>query len=500
MRSTEVLYQQYRTHMTTLADVRSASAVLQWDQETYLPSGAGERRGAQISTLSELAHKLFTATELGDVMQELSQRNDLTAVQRTNVQRSLHDYKKAQRYPSTFVRKLSEAVNKAFHSWIGARKENSFKVYATALNTLIGLKKEEAALLGGGAHPYDALLDEYEKGCTVALLDKTFGNLLPGLSKLLAQIKEAPQVDDSFLHHHFPKDQQWAWGMELIKGLGFDFSKGRQDVSEHPFSTSFGATDVRITTRIDENDFGNMNWSCIHEVGHALYEQGLPDDQYGLPGGEAASYSIHESQSRLWENNVGRSLSFWTHWYPVLQQHFPQQLGGVDVNRFYKGINKVQPSLIRTEADEVTYHFHVAIRYNLEKELIAGNLSADDIVPYWNNQYKNLLGVTVPDDKRGALQDVHWSHGSFGYFPTYSLGSLYAAQFFASAQKALPQLNENLRTGDTSALLGWLRNQVHSKGKALESEQLCKEITGAGLDVPYFSEYLFEKYRLVYTL
>jgi carboxypeptidase Taq len=310
----------------------------------------------------------------------------------------------------------------------------------------------------------------------------------------------APQVDDSFLQQHYPKQQQWDFGMDIIKQLGFDFNAGRQDISEHPFTTSFNAADVRITTRIDENDFSNMLWSCIHETGHALYEQGLPGSGYGLPSGEYASLSIHESQSRLWENNVGRGQAFWEHHYVPLQQCFPGQLNNISPERFYKGINKVQPSLIRTEADELTYHFHVMIRYELEKLLIEGNLSTHDIPAWWNEQYEKYLGVKVTDDKNGCLQDVHWSHGSFGYFPTYSLGSFYAAQMFAAIEQSKPSLSEDVKNGDTSAILNWLRQNIHQYGRTFKSEELCAKACGGPLDIQYFLRYLLDKYGNIYKL
>ena len=255
---------------------------------------------------------------------------------------------------------------------------------------------------------------------------------------------------------------------------------------------------MRITTRIAENDFGNMTWSCIHEVGHALYDQGLPLEQYGLPLGEACSYSIHESQSRLWENNVGRSRIFWEHYLPELQRFFPQHFKNITPERFYRGINKVQPSLIRTEADELTYHFHVYIRYELEKQLIEGSLNTKEIPDFWKEHYKKLLNVDVPDDKQGALQDVHWSHGSFGYFPTYSLGSFYAAQFFQAARKELISLDDQISKGDFSNLLSWLRNHIHSNGRRYTSGELCLKITGKGLQIEDFTDYILHKYKLIY--
>lgn len=483
-----------------IADVNNANAVLQWDQETGLPPKGANFRGQQISTLSEISHKLFSEEELGHLLIELLGKQDLTPGQKRNVERTHEDYTRNKKYTSEFVRALSEQTNKAFHSWIEARKKNDFQVFEKDLDTLISLKKQETEILGYESHPYNALLDEFEKGATVSLLDKTFTNLLPSLEDILKKIMSRPQVDDSFLKQFFPKDRQWTWGMDLIRKLNFDFEAGRQDISEHPFSTSFNPNDVRITTRIDENDFGNMTWSCIHETGHGLYEQGLPEEEYGLPLGEACSYSIHESQSRLWENNVGRSRGFWKHFYPVLQGYFPEQFSKTSPDDFYKGINQVSTSLVRTEADEITYHFHVYIRYEIEKKLIEGSLKTSDIPVFWNEQYQKHLGIKVPDDKRGCLQDVHWSHGSFGYFPTYSLGSFYAAQFYATADRELNGLEGRLEKGDTSMLLQWLRTRIHQKGRFHTSESLCKEVTGEGLEVSYFISYLLEKYVSIYTL
>jgi carboxypeptidase Taq len=494
------LYEKYQQKMHRIADLRYANAVLQWDQETYLPPKGARFRGQQISTLSELSHQLFSEEELGSILKELLQKDDLLPEQKRNVERTYEDYIKNKKYTSEFVRTLSEHINKAFHSWIESRKKNSFSVYVKDLDALIQLKKQEAELLGYEQHPYNALLDEFEKGATVSLLDKTFDHLLPTLRELFQKIASKEQVDDHFLKQQFPKQQQWDWGMYLIKELNFDFEAGRQDISEHPFSTSFNPDDVRITTRIDESDFGNMTWSCIHETGHALYEQGLPSEQYGLPLGEACSYSIHESQSRLWENQVGRSKAFWEHYYPELQRRFPDQFHNTSLDQFYRGINKVQPSLIRTEADEITYHFHVYIRYALEKKLIEGSLPTQEIPAFWNEQYKYLLNVDIPDDKRGCLQDVHWSHGSFGYFPTYSLGSFYAAQFYTTAVRQLENLEEEIRQGNTKNLLHWLRQHIHQKGKFYTSEDLCQEVTGKTLDVSYFVNYLLEKYKGIYSL
>jgi carboxypeptidase Taq len=358
----------------------------------------------------------------------------------------------------------------------------------------VDLKRQEAERYGYEAHPYDALMDEYEKGATVKMVDKIFEDVKVPLRQLLQEVQDVQSGDDSFLRQFYPKQQQWKWGIYLAKQLGFDFESGRQDISEHPFTTNFSSQDVRITTRVDEHDFANMTWSTIHEVGHALYEQGLPAEQYGLPLGEYASLSMHESQSRLWENCVGRATAFWNYYYPKLVEFFPVQFKSISENQFLKAINKVQPSLIRTEADELTYHSHVMVRYELEKRLIEGSLQVKEIPLYWNDQYKTLLGVDVPDDKRGCLQDVHWSHGSFGYFATYSLGSFYAAQLWQQAKKDIAGLEiEIAKEGRTDSLLGWLRTNVHKHGRFYESEALCNLVTGKNLDSTVFVSYLREK-------
>jgi len=492
------LYSEYTARMQKIADVKFSAAVLQWDQETYLPPKGAEFRARQLATLSEIAHEWLIAPEFGHLLEELHTRQDLPADQQRNVALSLEDYNKQKKFTPAFVRRLSEASSRCFHTWLQARNANSFSVYSAELQNMVQLKKEEADLAGYQQHPYDALLDQYEKGATVTLLDRVFNEVRQPLKDLLARISAGRPVDDQFLRGEYPKQQQWDFGMDLIRQMGFDFEAGRQDLSEHPFTTNFNSRDVRITTRVDEHDFSNMTWSCIHETGHALYEQGLSADYYGLPLGEYASLSIHESQSRLWENNVGRSYDWWQTIYPRLQAAFPGQLKAVSLEQFYKAINKVQPSLIRTEADEVSYHFHVMIRYELEKRLIEGSLSVAEIPVWWNEHYAAWLGVTVPDDKRGCLQDVHWSHGSFGYFPTYSLGSFYAAQFFAAAKNQVRDLQTSIGKGNTAPLLGWLRENIHRWGRYYTSEELCAKATGKTLDISYFLTYLLDKYDNIY--
>lgn len=353
-------------------------------------------------------------------------------------------------------------------------------------------------MLGYEQHPYNALMNDYDKGLTVSKVDSLFVELKTPLLNLLDSLKNKKSIDNSFLFQEFKKDNQWEFGLEILKRIGFDFEAGRQDISLHPFTTNFSSKDVRVTTRIDEHDFSNMTWSCLHEGGHALYEQGLPADQYGLPLGEYCSLSIHESQSRLWENCIGRGLPFWQHNFKLLTNSFPKQLKDINIEKFYKGINSVSPSLIRTEADELTYHFHVMIRYEIEKMLIEGSIATKDIPACWNEMYQKYLGIKVPDDNRGCLQDIHWSHGSFGYFATYSLGSLYAAQLYSTIEKKYPAVSEDLTNGKINSIQDWLNKEIYCNGRYYSSEELCEKATGETLQSSYFINYATKKFSEIY--
>lgn len=497
--NTKELYEAYKTKMQKIADLRYAAAVLEWDQEVYMPLGSAETRSRQISTLNELAHTFLTDESLGNLLTDLNSSDGLNAEEKKNVSLSLEDFEKNKKLTPAFVREMSENIHKAYHAWVKARKENNGAIFEEPLQKVVELKRQQAEMLGFENHPYDALMNEYDKGLSVKITDAIFSNLQSPLKKILDFIQSKPQVDSSFLHQHFDKDKQWKFGMDILKKMGFDFERGRQDISIHPFTTNFSNSDVRVTTRIDENDFGNMTWSCIHEAGHALYEQGLPAEHYGLPLSEYCSLSIHESQSRIWENCVGRGLAFWQHNFKSLQTFFPEQLNKVTTDQFFRGINKVQPSLIRTEADELTYHFHVMIRYEIEKLLIEGSIASKDIAALWKELYQKNLGVTVPDDLKGFLQDIHWSHGSFGYFATYSTGSLYAAQFYAVIKKEDNQIENIIAAGNNAPVLQWLRKNIHSKGRFYTSEELCKAATGEYLNPKYFIDYATSKYENIYS-
>jgi len=496
-------YQILCEELRSVADVRYATAVLQWDQETYMPAKGAAMRARQIATLSEYAHQRFTSDHFLKLLEKAENEvfhHPYSEQEKANIKLIREDLNKQRKLPGAFVKKLSELISSAFQQWTEARKNDDFSIFSPALHEMVELKLEEAEYLGYEEHPYDALLNDYEKGARVAQLDPIFSRLSGPLQEMIKKIGEKQQVDNSFLHQYFPQEQQWQYGLSLLKNLGYDFSAGRQDLAPHPFSINFNAQDVRITTRIDENDLGNMIWSTIHELGHAFYEQGMLEDQYGLPLGEAASLSIHESQSRFWENNIGRSKEFWHHQLPQLQTWFPQQLGTIGLEEFYRGINQVKPSLIRTEADELTYHFHVIIRYEIEKQLFSKHLKTEEIPEFWKEQYREKIGVIVPNNKDGCLQDVHWSHGSFGYFPTYSLGSLYAAQLLHQIQRLNPSWEEEIKKGDYSSTLQWLRENIHTKGRKYTSEELCVQITGEPLNIQYFLDYAQKKYGEIYEI
>jgi carboxypeptidase Taq len=486
--------------MRKLADIGHSIAVLSWDKEVNLPEEGAAIRGQQIATLSGISHELFTDAAFGEILEKLADDHTLDAKQAKNIKVTLKDYKQATKFTNEFVIRRSKLVSNAYHSWLKARAANDFKLYEEDLASLVELKREEAEIIGYEAHPYDALLDLYEPGSTVKELDLLFDDVKEQLVPFIKQIRESQQVDNTFLHQFYDKDKQWDYGLELLKNMGYDFTKGRQDLAPHPFTITFSSQDVRVTTRVDENDFANMCWSCIHEGGHALYEQGLPIEDYGLPTGSAISLGIHESQSRLWENHVGRSLAYWKYHYPSLQAKFPDNLKEVSLEDFYKGINRVESNFIRTEADELHYHFHVLIRYELEKQLLTGDIEVNDLREAWNRSYKQYLDVEIPEDNKGVLQDVHWGHGSFGYFPTYSVGSFYAAQFFSKAVNDIENLDAKLSKGDSSDLLSWLREHIHQHGRLYEASELCERVTREKLNFRYFMEYASKKYKEIYNL
>lgn len=494
-------YEDYKSLMHKIKDLEYATGVLHWDMETYMPSKGVRFRSQQMATLQALAHEIFTAESTGVLLKDLAANQQLDEIEKANVFLSLEDYEKATKLPNDFVKESSLIRTEAFQAWLKAKEANDYSIFRPALTKMVENKKQEAALLGSNGHVYNALLDQYEKGAEVEKLDLLFKDVREKLVTFVKELKEKGQSSPShFLKHIFPKDQQWNLGLELLKQMGYDFDAGRQDISAHPFTTNFSPEDVRVTTRIDEKELMSMIGSCIHEGGHALYEQGLPTEQYGLPLGSATSLGIHESQSRLWENNVALGLPYWKANFALLQKTFPAQLSGINVQSFYKAINQVSPNFIRIEADELHYHLHVLIRYEIEKGLIEGSISTDNLNEIWNQKYRDYMGVDVPDDNHGILQDIHWSQGLVGYFPTYSLGSFYAAQFYAQAMKEIPNLILEIEQGNMKPLLEWLREKIHRHGRRYTSEELCTQICGEGLNLKYFMDYAKRKYEEIYSI
>ncbi len=494
-------YTDYVDYLQKIADFNSAIALLSWDNEVNAPSKGAAFRGRQIATLAAEAHHLFIAPEFGDLLRLLLSNPNLSETEAHNIRLSYQDYQQATKLPVAFVKNFAEARTQAYQAWVKAREANDYNLYIPPLGKIIALCQEKANLMGYKGHIYNALLDEYEQGATVEMLDPLFAKIKAELVAFVQQLQQKGRpTDNSFIFKHYPKAQQWENSVELLKTIGYDLQAGRQDYAHHPFCTSFSPLDVRVTTRVNENDFMGMVGNCIHEGGHALYEQGLPATQYGLPLGAAVSLGIHESQSRLWENHVGLSRSFWASQLERVKNLFPTQLEGLSLEHFYQSINQVAPNLIRTEADELHYHLHVLIRYEIEKGLIDGSILVENLSQVWNAKYKEMLGVQVPDDKQGVLQDIHWAEGLFGYFPTYSLGSFYAAQFFNKAVADNPEIPAQIAKGDSSQLLHWLRQNVHQQGRTFAPNQLCQQATGETLNVDYFLNYIKSKYAEIYQI
>lgn len=494
------LYDRLKNLSAKIADVSCATALMHWDMETYMPKNAGLFRSKQTSTLEGIVHDMCTSQELGELIEKLGQDASLDATQRKNVELWKKSYELAQKLPTSFVERQSHQIGITFNKWIEGREKNDAKEYLTELQKLVEIKKESTKLYGYEKHPYDSLLYLYEEENTVERLDVLFHDvktrLKPFLDKIFAKEKPATQ----FLNQDYTKQSQLDFTEILLQRMGYDFNEGRQDVVVHPFCTTISPFDVRVTTKIDLNCIEPSVWGSIHEGGHALYEQGLPKEEYGMPIGQAISMAVHESQSRIWENNVGRGKAFWKHNFGLFQEHFPKQSAGLTLDGFYKGINAVTPSLVRIEADELTYHFHIMIRYEIEKALIGGDIQAVDIPAMWSELYMKYLHVTPTDMKNGFMQDVHWCHGYFGYFPTYSQGSFMSAQWYAHALKALPDLDQQIAAGDNTQFLAWLRENIHKHGKFYTSKELCEKVTGEALNFNYFMEYAEKKYTEIYGL
>lgn len=494
---------QLRKHLAPIEDLKAAAAVLTWDQETYMPDGGAEARAQQLSTLQSTAHERFVADETGELLdraaeavEEADPLDDAASLVRV----TRRDYERAVRVPSSLVAELSKAKSQAQQAWKQARTEDDFSQFAPHLERLVELSVEKAEAIGYDDEPYDALLEEYEPGRSTAEVASLFDALRDDLVPLVDAIDDAPQIDDEILLGTYPQSEQRAFGRAVVEDFGYDFDRGRQDASAHPFTTSISPNDVRITTRYDEENVASALFSTIHEAGHALYEQGIDPELARTPLAEGASLGVHESQARLWENHVGRSRPFWRHYLHRLREAFPDALGDAELDPFYRAINKVEPSLIRVEADEVTYHLHVMLRFELERGLIDGSVSVNELPERWNEAMDEYLGVVPETDANGVLQDVHWSQGAFGYFPGYTLGTLTAAQLTETIRDEIPALDDEINDGQFDALLDWLRMHVHRHGHKLEAPDLLERATGEALSTDAWLRYVRSKFGPLYDL
>lgn len=483
-----------------LHDLGSAAAVLSWDQETFLPPKGVAARARQRSTLAGLHHERLCAPALARLLAALADA-ELPPAEAALVREVRRARDRAARLPRSLVVALTEAQSLAQQAWVEARARDDWPAFAPHLARLVDLKRREAQAVGYEGEPYNALLDEYEPGARVEALAPLFARLKAELVPLLAAIAAAPRRPDAaLLRQEFAPAQQEVLCRELLAAVGFDFAAGRLDVSAHPFTSGTNPGDVRLTTHYNPRDLRAALYATLHEGGHGLYEQGFPLEHDGTPLCDAISLGIHESQSRLWENLVGRSRPFLAHWAPRLRELFPAQLGGAGPEDLYRAVNVVEPSLIRIEADEVTYNLHIVLRLELERALLAGDVEVGELPALWNARMRDDLGVTPPDDARGVLQDIHWAFGLFGYFPTYTLGNLYAAQFWAAAQADVPDLPARIGRGEFRPLLDWLRDKIHRHGRQPSAAELCRRVTGRDLDAAPFLDYLRRKFGELYEL
>jgi carboxypeptidase Taq len=496
--------QKLKTLLVEANDVESAAALLYWDQATYMPACGAPGRARQSATLGRIAHEKFTDPAVGKLLDGLAAyEKDLPYASDDAglIRVTRREYEKAVKVPPAFTAKLYQHVAESYDAWVRARPSNNFKAVQPFLEKTLALSREFVDFFPGYEHIADPLIDYADFGMKVSILRTIFKELREQLVPLVESISSQAPADDACLKQDFPEDLQMEFVKGVIEQMGYDLTRGRIDKTAHPFMTKFSLGDVRITTRVKEHDLTELVFSTIHEAGHAMYEQGINIDYEGTPLGSGASAGVHESQSRLWENFVGRSREFWTHFYPQLQMTFPEQLNSVSLDTFYRAINKVERSLIRTDADEVTYNLHVIIRFDLELQLLEGTLSVAELPAAWNARYKSDLGIEPPDDADGVMQDMHWYGGLIGgAFQGYTLGNLIGAQFYAAALKAHPEIPTEMASGKFETLRRWLRDSVTTHGRKYTASELVESATGDRISVTPLMEYLRHKYGELYSL
>jgi carboxypeptidase Taq len=484
-------------------DLNHCGALIGWDQHTYMPQGAAEERGHMQATLAKVVHEKFVSDEIGSLLSDLKKELpnlDQDSEEYRIIKVTARDYERETRVPADFVAEFAQVTTLANQAWMEARGKSDFSIFQPHLEKILDLSKRYVSFFPPSDHPYDTLLDIYEPGMKTADVKAIFDALRPQQVELVKAIASKPQVDDSFLHVDYDEKTMLAFSEEVATAFGYDFNRGRQDKSAHPFTQGMGPDDVRITTRFDPKHPFALLFGTMHETGHALYEQGVGHTWSRTMVENGASLALHESQSRMWENLVGRSLPFWEHFYPRVQELFPAQLKNVKLEQFYKGINKVQPSLIRVEADEATYNLHIMLRLELEIAMIEGKVAVKDLPVLWNTKMQEYLGVTPPNDAKGVLQDIHWSGGMLGYFSTYALGNLISVQLWERFLEVNPKLDDQIRQGDFSSLLSWLRVNIHQYGRKYEPQELVQRVTNSRIDAAPYVRYLNKKYRAIYGL
>jgi carboxypeptidase Taq len=503
-RDYETAYEELCRHARETALLAAAESALGWDERTMLPAEGTEYRAEQLTLLAGILHQRRTDPRVGawlGVLADSPLAADKHSAEGTTIRQLQRDFERRVKLPQSLVEELARTASLGQHAWEQARAKDDFEVFAPLLAKTFELKRAEAAALGFAETACDALLDEFEPGERTANVARVLAELREALVPLVAEIAASSRRPDvSILERSYPVGVQESFARGAAEAIGFDFHRGRLDVTAHPFCTGLGPNDCRITTRYDERFFSSAFFGVMHEAGHGIYDQGLPGEWYGLPPGEAVSLGIHESQSRLWENLVGRSRAFWEGMYPAAQRAFPEALGDTSLDAFYFAINDVRSSLIRVEADEATYNLHILIRFELEQALLADDVRVADLPAAWNDKYQQYLGIRPTNDADGVLQDVHWSAGLVGYFPTYSLGNLYASQFYAQAEQDLGALGPQFANGEFAPLRQWLGEQVHRHGQCYTAAELVQKITGKPLSHGPLIAHLREKLAPLYRL
>lgn len=511
-KATATPYEQLRAAQHEVATLGSIGGLLGWDQETYMPHAAAAHRANQQAMIATLVHEKRTSPKIAELLAAAEAqltKGDLphAAAEHANLREMKRDYALATKLPTELVAELAKTTSLSQEAWKDARSKSDFSLFAPWLEKVMNLTRRKAECLGipagaGKGELYDALLDEYEPGMTAQQVEVIFTPLRQRLSALVQRIAASKHKPDArLLELKGPASQQHEFGLAVLRAMGFDLHAGRLDTTAHPFCSGMAPGDTRLTTRYTTDSFLEPLYGTMHEAGHGLYEQGLPKaDRFGEPLGEAVSLGIHESQSRMWENFVGRSRAFWTWALPLAQRHLTPLLDGVSVDEVYGAANVVEPSFIRVEADEATYNLHIMLRFQLERALISGSLAVRDLPAEWNNAFKEMFGLDVPDDRRGCLQDVHWSFGLVGYFPTYTLGNLYAAQLWEKINDDVPDLASQISRGEFASLKGWLNTHIHAHGRRFRAPELCQRATGKPLCADALLRHLESKLVPLYKL